>query len=55
MRELLRQRRGHRYAPVGKAALVPHEEESPDEIIAEIDAQLDRMRETWLKEQEAGG
>lgn len=51
---LLRQRRGHRYAPVGKAPLRP-EEESPDEIIAEIDAQLDRMREAWLKEQEAGG
>ena len=51
---LLRQRRGHRYAPVGKAPL-PHEEENPDEIIAEIDAQLDRMRDTWLKEQEAGG
>jgi len=48
---LLRQRRGHRYAPVGKA-LLPHEEENPDEIIAEIDAQLDRMRDTWLKEQE---
>jgi hypothetical protein len=39
---LLRQRRGHRYAPPGKVP-VREEEESVDDIIAEIDAQLDRM------------
>ncbi len=42
---LLRQRR-HRHGP----ALPAREEQSPDQIYAEIDAQLDRMRENWLRE-----